>query len=135
MGDNSAFSLEKKIATEILNGASTADIAEINSLSYPSCRQHLHRYCMRVNKKMYEELCIRAAHDEVCSPTMAMLRNNKDAFLPKVICSGRTIQELEDDLKQISEEGRQRQLAWRKSRANIKQLQQQLKTMRRQQMQ
>ena len=112
MGDNSSFSLEKKIATDILNGASTADIAEINNLSYPSCRQHLHRYCMRINKKAYEELCVRAAHEEICSPTMAMLRSKKDAFLPKVICSGRTIQELEEELKQLSVEGKKKQLEW-----------------------
>lgn len=124
------LSLEQQVAIDILKGASTADIAEINHLQYSTCRQYLHRYCSHVNSAMYEELSIRAAHHEICSPTMDMLRQHKESFLPKeVICSG-TIKELEEALQKERAEGHKKQIEWRKARACINQLQQQLDILR-----
>ena len=131
MDSISTEGLEKQVAIEILKGASTADIAEINNLQYPTCRQYLHRYCSSVNPEVYEKLSIRAAHTELCSPTMEMLRQHKESFLPKeVICSGHSIQELEETLQKERAEGYKKQLEWRKARAFINQLQEELDILR-----
>ena len=74
--------LERKITVAILNGAKTADVAEVNGLKYAQCREMLHKYCKQANKDAYDAINVDAASQDCNSPFLEELRRHKNKFIP-----------------------------------------------------
>ena len=77
---NEVTPLIKKVAGEILRGGKTADVANINGLSYPICRDYLHKFCRLANNVAYEELAVEAVGQGHNTPPKIMLQMNKHKF-------------------------------------------------------
>lgn len=72
---------DRGVAESVLKGAKMSDVSRMYGIKDCKCRELIHKFCRNQNKLIYEEINIEAAHRNLQSPSLNMLRNNKEHFI------------------------------------------------------